>query len=561
MRMTSGDSCCRYIAAPGTQTKSTPFGKHLEKLGVEFDSALSLASMIERGWIQPQRRVVLPPEAFHAWTNFAVISPIEAENCPPIHEWAIVLYIDSMSSGSVHRRKDWWVADLDEANEFTEQVRAHSTTDFSTAALPPSFRHARANQEVRPWIDFFAYWQAFEVYDYLDHMKGWYWLTSDPATDPAKAKASRQQWVEAFEARLQREWEPRRRAFDWLSQMRTALGSSVMPQRPRSEIDDALACIAKSIPISVEQMRLDVRDTLLRMWQTKVRRKSAERQWPEPLKALLRQEIEYGIHFIERLDRKPIDFLDAFWSPQHGNGDHARLIDALPLELELARRDFGFHAYPYVTEHIKTVPALSHFTEGGLRSFIDRTWESNPAIHRFALALHRLHEQLGGEQSDGNDEVIRRNERIEQFILVIIHAEKILSHAVRARRAEKRFMDVRNLAKESLNRVLHAWKTPSHICRAAQDSAKSLLIAHAQLHELNETDGIPFVLPETVGTCDTAVDLLVSAFVNLVIARNYAAHHDSYDVELVYPSDKPGPHPGAIALRSVIISVLTTLQS
>lgn len=559
MNLTSGDSSCRYIAAPGTLTQSTPFGKHLEKLGIKLDQSLTLASIIERGWIKPQLRVLLPPEAFHAWTNYAIISPIDADACLPEHEWALVLYIDAMSSDSIHRRPQWCVDPLDADGEIAMKTRAHSTTDFSAANLPPSFRHARANQEVRPWIDFFAYWQALEIYDYLSHMKGWYWLTSDPPTDADKAKARRQEWVEIYESRLRREWEPRRRVFDWLSRMRTVLGSSVTPQRSNQEIDDALATVAKSIPISVEQMKLDVRDTLLGMWQDKVRRQSPENQWPEPLKALLRQEIEYGIHFIERIDRKQIDFLDAFWSPRHGNGDHARLIDALPLELELARKDFGLHAFPYIQNHLKDIPALALLTESGLRTLIDASWATNPATHRFALALHRLHEQLGGERSEGD--VIRRNERIEQFILVIIHAEKILSHAVRARRNEKRFMDVRALARESLNHVLHQWKTPSAVCRAAQEAAKKLLEKHAQLHELNEDDGIPFVAPEAVGTGDAAIDLLVSAFVNLVIARNYAAHHDSFDFELVYPTDKQGPHPGAIALRSVIIAVLSTLQS
>ena len=63
-------------------------------------------------------------------------------------------------------------------------------------------------------------------------------------------------------------------------------------------------------------------------------------------------------------------------------------------------------------------------------------------------------------------------------------------------------------------------------------------------------------------TGNATVDRLVAAFVNLVIIRNYAAHHDSLDFDPVYVTrDAQHLHPGGLALESLLLAVLSTLAA
>lgn len=562
MRINQEDSRCRYVPAPGTRTRSpSPFGRLLSKLGIDLPAGLPLEAMIVRGWVTPMLRVKLPRSAFDAWKNYAVISPIDADGCPEEDVWALRLYIDAMSGPCSNRRDNWWVCGLDDdTDELTLAARANGIDPASRDALPPTFLHPRSDQEIRPWIDYFAYWQAFQIAEYLRCMTATYLVTDEVPSDPDRVRAFRAEYIAAKHQMLSKKWNERSGAFEWLSRMRTVLGAGVMPYRSDDERRAALRSVVQDLGLTADQMNRDVRDVLLNMWQEW---STASKSWNgtrEPLLHLLRQEIEYGVFFIEQISGQKVDFLSDFWSPPGRHSGVVRLIDALPYEDELARRDFPKHADMYLREARAALPALSSLDQAGLRSLVDEHWDRSRSLRRFVLAFHRLHEQLHGEHLISDQKVIRQTERIEQFNLAVMHSERVLSHELRDRRPGERYMDVRKLVRESLNHLLGKWGLGGNGFLATAQTAMRPLFERAQLHELDEEKGLCLVAVDEVGSGDNATDYLISAFVNLVIARNYAAHHDALDFDLVYPGTEEGkPHTGNIAVQSILVALFSTL--
>lgn len=518
MQLTSGDMTCRYLAAPGTRTRqSSPFGDSLRKLGIELPPAMSLELMVARGWIRPALRIPLPKEAFDAWTNFPIISPIEAEGCPPECEWAINLYVAAMSSSRPRKDPEWWLADLDNAdNELTQVARSHAAVSSDAGLLPPAFRHQRHNQEIRPWLDYFAYWQAFQIADYQRRMCGTYYLTDPVQADPEKVANERALHAEHTHEYLNRKWQPRERVFDWLSKMRTVLGCSISPMRDNDDVAHALRQVAASVGLTADQMKADTRTTLLCMWEEVADARRQHTPFPEPLAHLLRQEIQYAVFFIEAIGGADVDYLDPFWTSDCRHDGIAQLIDALPHEEELARREFAGHADLYLRRYLATIPQLSHLNRLGLMALIEAHWHRSRSLRRFALAFHRLHEELHGERLTAEEKVIRETERIDQFNLIAMHAERVLTNEHLDRQPQSPVPGVNDLVLDTLKHLLQKWQHPSNgQVDPILDKARTLLKQRGKLYNLHVTPTLKMVVAADVASGCDAADTLAAAFVKV----------------------------------------------
>lgn len=517
--------------------------------------------MVSRAWIRPTLRVVLPRSAFDAWRNYPELS-VQIDNCPEEIAQAIDLYFSAMTGPWPVRRSEWWVHELDDpASELSHAVRTYVIDPSDPRPLPAAFRHPWRDEEIHPWIDYFAYWQVFQLADYVRAMTRVYTLTETSVDNSAEAANSRRRCIAWEHRRLAEKWEPRLRVFDWLSRMRTAMGASVSPMRSYQERALAWKHIAQSIALTPAQMKDDVRNTLLRMWWDAMNDRSRDQPLHEPLVHLLRQDIQYAIAYIEAVSGEAVDVLDSYWTHTPRHDRIAHLIDALPREEDLARREFPCNADVYLCKSRAAIPQIAHLDQSGLRQMLASHWQTNRALGRLVLAFYRFHRELRGTQLTEESGVVRQAERIEQFNLVAMNAERVLSHEYRKRRSEKTHPDVRKLVKDSLNFVLCRWQLTGAISLKAQAIVKALLQARSQLHALNETEGLPLVSMTEPNSGNAVVDHLIAGFVNLVIVRNYAAHHDELDFDLVYFTlDGKRPHPGGLALESILLAICCTLS-
>lgn len=563
MKLDSSDQRCRYQHAPGSQDVGSAFVARLKKCGIELPRSLPLERIITLGWVTPVLRVGLPESAFRSWQNFPELSMNGIDECPDEDQWALSLYARAILSPPSRDRPNWWVYFLDDPDDpLAQAARANTLDPSEPGELPPAFRHSHQNQEIRPWMDYFAYWQVFELADYMFSMTCTLPITEDLADVVGRSLETWLTFAEGKTQSLDRKWQGRRPAFEWLSRMRTVLGS-VTHNHTWDDIDTALRAVAERLSLTPEQMQRDIRDTLLVMWQDWTGRFSPLTRQHATLLELLRQEIEYAVFYLERLTGQPTDFLDEFWYDARQRHEWACLIDALPREEELARRGFPRTALMYLQRYGTAIPQIGTLNAENLRKLLSDNWQRSRPLRRFALAVHRLHKELGGEDLMDSDSVIRGAERIEQFNLILMHAERVLSLEFRERNKATKYPDIRKLAKDTLNHLLCRWSlTKGSVSRTAQQHAQDLLEQHAMLHDFDPQQGLPLVSPDDIASGSDTADHAAAMLVNFVIARNYAAHHDAVDAELVYPTEGDAEkHPGGIAITSALGAVIAALHT
>lgn len=565
MNISSGDLRCRYLAAVGTQTATfSPFGDLLKKFGLALPKDCSLERFVISGWVRPALRVALPRAAFEAWHDYPCLSMHGWEDCPESDRWALSLYADAMSGPVPRRVGDWWTHFLDDPTDALAQAaRANSIDAAASAALPPIFRHPHADREIRPWLDYFAYWQMFPIAEIIDTLTCTVRLTDEAVAAAQDALPTMQRFAHGRIQAIVNKWEGRRAAFEWLSRMRTVFGASVTSGRSWDEVDVALHSVAGAIGLTAETMKDDIRDILLVMWRECRHTNIPSGPKRESLRGLLRQEIQYAVTVVERLTGEPIDFLDPRWHDARQTHEWSCLVEALPLEEELARRDFPDDASMYLRKYMGQMPRAVVPDADGLRDMLTRHWHKNRPLRRFVLAFDRLHRELGGEQLMLSEGVVHAAERIEQFLLTVLHAERVLSLVYRNRKQVAEYPEVRKLAKDTLNHVLnHFGISKNGVGQTALARTQELMNERAMLHDLGSHNALRLVAPTEVQTGSDPADHLVASFVNVVIARNYAAHHDALDGDLIYPGEEdPDQHPGHQTLSSALVAVVTTLQA
>lgn len=557
MLLTSADRDCRYLAAPGTQADvASVFGSRLRTLGVAIPTDFPLARMVAEGWLRPRLRVPLPRAALESWSSYPTFPMEGTERCPPDDLWALDLYATATMMRLPRRDGAWWGHPLDDAGDpLTVTARANAVDPTAADAPTEPFRHPRDGRLVLPWIDFFAYWQAFHVSDLIDSSTRVVRLTEDPATiDPLR-------WPGALAAgaeRVAERWATREPTFERLSRVRTAIGASVDAGRPW---DEAVRALADAGEVTEAALRADVRDVLLVMWQEWGRDHGGRAAKPAALRGLLRQEIEYAVETLRCVMGRDVDFLDDYWYDPRQPQEWASLLDALPREAELARRDFGEDACLYVKPFAAGLAPLAA-DAAAIDGLVRRHWAVNRPLRRFAVAFWRLQRELRGERLMEADDVIRSAGRIEPFVVLPLHGERVLWHAYRERVKPAKHVGGDSLVKQSLNHALTRHGMPEDIASALEEGfVKKALRERGQLHGLTVEAGLKLVHAGQVGTGSPFADELVAAFVNLAIARNYAAHHDVLDAAMVTPGDDPDGHAGQRMVAGLLVAVLATLAA
>ncbi len=76
-----------------------------------------------------------------------------------------------------------------------------------------------------------------------------------------------------------------------------------------------------------------------------------------------------------------------------------------------------------------------------------------------------------------------------------------------------------------------------------------------QLHDLKANPRDPFIALSDITSGDEATKQILVSFGNLVILRNYVAHHDVLDREMIYD-----PKIATAALQAILISTVLVLE-
>ncbi len=235
---------------------------------------------------------------------------------------------------------DWYQHPLDSENTITEEIRGHAIEAGPGHAEPELVHHPRVDgRQVMPWIDYFAYWQSYELAETLRAVRLFAPVLNNPAAESALENAlssfdQLKEWSDRRIARVHHRYQERRRVFDWISRFRTLVGRA-SEKHTFGDLRLAAQNLSSQLDLTPAQVREDIRGVLLEMWREWVFPSSTI---PREMRRCFQKDIDRAVRFHDFISEDRIDPFDTWWDPPDPNPrSWERLKEVLPLEWNKAR--------------------------------------------------------------------------------------------------------------------------------------------------------------------------------------------------------------------------------
>lgn len=524
-----GDRDCLYLWEIPGHGSGGAFQRLVKELGVEVPEAPTLREIVEMGWLAPRHRVQLP-ESFVRFLH----GEIGEDLIPSDDHWAFHLwnrcrsfFPESFLARNSSLGGAWYRPPFErEGDELAAAVKAHLIPEEARQPALPLVR-LESGEVVPAWMDFFAFWQAYELVEILGSSRLFAPVRNVPnARADLEGVLARFDWFKEFsDSRIKAvsaTWVRRAPVFEWVGRYRTLLGIWLGRKGSRDEMTAGAKALASDLGLSADAMRAGIRDTLLVLWNDIDWRNGWEDLADAALERL-RQDIYWAVQFLGQVAGDAIDLDDAFWNPPDRMArEWAALPDVLAFEWHEAKENFPRNALHYLEAFNLAAPGRA-FDEAALAKEAERMNASVP-FRRFILAFHRLHQHYGEAINSEFRIQLREETPIDFLALSALFAEKLVNEAHLSKKPGVPLPGFNGLVLWFAGEVERAKGLAGIRARVEQRMGET------KLFDLPQTRLNPF----KAAPAATEEALLEEAFVNFVKLRNYAAHHDALDFELIH---------------------------
>lgn len=404
------------------------------------------------------------------------------------------------------------------------------------ARRPRRVRKEGFTKGVLPWVDAFGYWQAYEVADLVDaaELSGPIWNSKTVGARVGALKKGLSELVRWSDdsRRFQHEkWQQRANAFDWLSRYRTLQGIWAGSLTEQQALREGTKRFIAVQGITEEQVKHDIRTVFVRVFRETKNRPG--------LHELARQDIFCAADLLTKLPGKAFDRRDPLWE-RLGLFD-----DILPFESQVARAHFEQRAHTY----IQGFPSVKGgaYDADRFSALTDRWWMESTQFRRFCRAYDRLHRDLGSGANEERRVWLADNTPTDYFLLCTLVVEKLLAERHQARARQKGSLGFSGLIKQSVSHVERDARMSGACTELMSDWGDRTALFGLLASPQNPLSPFPEPL--------NAKDMLVTAFRNFGILRNYFAHHDVLDETLPYTEM------GHQGMQSLLLVVVLTLEA
>lgn len=549
--VSEGDRDCRYVPE---HPDNGSFSARLRALGIQLPDGITVQDLVRWGWIAPMLRVRIPSPYLRSWTRFPSLGkgrPIRAED-----KWFDELWHRSFmhppEDPTAPWTREWFAHRLDRIDDpLAQAVREHALAPESGASRP-AFVKLPSGRKVQPWLDYFAEWQALEVFDIIGTAP----LHAPILNTPKARQAARgvlkhltilQKFADAQRRGVAKRWDGVRPVLDWIYQYRTLLGIWLGRHGRSSQIRSGARALAVHLGISPDVLRTGIRDVLLVLWSH-----LEHVGLPPKARERLRQDIYLATEFLGHLAGRRIDPYDPFWDPPDPNArEWERLRAVLPFELDEARHELPNLAAYYLERFHGIASARRRYDEVRIRRLTEEWWPKSYAFRRFGLSLLRLQRHYGGAVNREHRIRLTEETPIEFLLLLTLSVEKLLAERLLATQGRPvKALGFGRMVIDRAAAVGSAWRLSQ-----LKHRVEKRLSVESALYKLTETGRTdtgkrPFRQPRKASLTDYMAD----TFVTFAQLRNYAAHHDKLDHELIHTKT------GAVALESLLLVAFVTLD-
>jgi len=539
--------------------KSGSFVSWLEELGLgEFLKRYPLAQLIEWGWVVPQYRVTFPQRFFESWANYPCMPWKPPEDLIQYATlWDSYWRIDDES------KPLWFLDDLFHTGNQAGELLRQCTYSADTSLRPAPIDHPR-RVPIAPYADYFYRWQGYALVDVIrwaDNIEPIYstpdimetvrgvvriaeWINSDHRNYPKDILTAPQQWA------------GRASLMTWLDHFRAFRDAVFCKHDCDSDTQRAVyrrgaQSLADYFGITPDILAEAIKDRLLVLAQDwmhandNLDKKSiwTRRAWPH-----LQADIELALTWLILLTGKTFEDFDAEWRrPYMGNWGWAALDKALPYGFIQHQKKFIKFAPIYLKPFNEASGNQRQFVEANLPELVRRLQRTNYPFSGFLAAFHELHEHLNFRSFDKHGLDFREIRPLDHYALLAIHAEGCLRRELDSL---NRLDDIDSECHGLLNyikKLADIRGIPAGIMTRFNANQKEL----TRLHKKPD-DPIGRIQSFQTGLPDIDHQV-VQSFWCCLLARNYFAHHDFLDQELLR-SEK-----SAFMLKGILLTVLTLL--
>ncbi len=559
-KISGGEADCRYLALLAGGFGS--FEQFLRDFGAQLPANVGFVDLVRLGWLTPTLRVEIPARFITSWENYPSFS--RRGGTHPDDRWAD--HVWSCAAAPMVWRVDpvigesgWFVHPLDRSDdEYTIEIRKHEIPAGPGYAEPKTVgRPRREHIQVHPWIDYFRYWQAYQLFEILNAAQ---LLT--PILNTPGAKAEFERVCKRFDGikkfsdkridRVKNDYRKREPVFEWLSRFRTLIGASVVLEDAGHElVSDGARRLADDMELTPDDILEGIRGTLLVMWKS----------WdfhglrvPPAMRRHFQQDVARAMEFHNLVADVPIDPWEEYWHPADRNPrEWALLKDVLPYEKHEARARFPHTACFYIERFNRAVEAGQRFDADRVHKLARRWWSVSQEFRRFCLSFNRLHQHYGGSVNADNDIGVIAQTPEDFLVLCVLHVEKFLSERRGDADPQAPAFGWTRLLKSTAETVVCSFfSLDAAASRAFLKTLEQRLKNETDLHQLPGTLRNPL---KRLADIQDPLAFYETSVLNVGILRNYVAHHSCLDFELIHTDWAKDP------LESLLVVLLTALEA
>jgi hypothetical protein len=538
------------------------FVKWLESLGLkEFLNIYPLSTLIEWGWVVPQYRVIFPNEVFGI---------------------LIDRYRDqsSITTGMTEYATLWdysWAIDPEDTQLWflDDAFRGHDPL----GALMKQFRHEADNHSLpdpvdtensgplRPYVDYFFRWQGYALVDLIRASDCIMPIYQTPdiisrASGIMRIAEHCQQiettadWPRGLLTSPNR-WAGREKlmtALDHFRSFRGALGA--VHDQDSSEFTRLEKKGARELGIhfgfTEHSLATDIKERLLPLaeeWMKANKKIDGRAHWTQQAWPNLRADVQLAMGWLIRLgDKSFMDYVDEWEKPYMGNVGWAPLDEVLPYEFLLHQKKFAQMAPHYLKGYNKVASKRMQLPEEKIATLCRRLQRRNSAFVGFASAFFDLHEELRYNSFDEVGLDFRMLRPLDHYAMVAIRAESCLREELR------RLGLLDSLPSQKQTLAIYIENLSKH--RGLNSKIIGTFMTKRDLADLKDDRENPIGRIQSLETSLSVREhKLTQAFLCCTLARNYFAHHDFLDHELLHTSRSE------FLMQGIILTVLTLLDT
>lgn len=548
------DEDCRYLSVLNGDYGSFP--DFLKKVGVELPHNVGLSDIVRWGWLVPMFRIEIPSRFIQSWENFPIYSQ-KGEFHSEDHWANSAWYLATHSFRVIHDGSDdWYLHPFDSNDPGSQEILTHAIPAGTGHPDPELVDHPRfKDAKVKPWIDFFAHWQAYQLKETLAAAELLPPILNTPNSKERISNAashfeSAKKWSDHRIASVQQRYEGWKHVFDWVTQAHTMVGCA-SDDHTHQDFEKAAQQIVRKLGLTPEKLREDIRGGLLEMWEEwKIRNSTISKG----MRRSFQNDIATAIWFHDLVSNEKIDPYDEWWDPPDPEPRRwTRLHDALPYERHKARVELTLRAPSYLKRFNEISPEEFRFDDQRVKKLTKEWWPHGSEFRRFCISFFRLHKHYSGRVNEDSETEITVATPQDYLILCALHIEKFLSQQKQLAEPGCKAASVSGLILYIANAVhAHFFKLPGKECEASRERIRARFGEATQLHDLPKTQTNPF------SSFEDAKDSLAffeTAAVNFLILRNYVAHHSCLDFEIIQSEWTPDP------IESMLLVLLTGMEA